>query len=133
MAAEASLDRIVLKDMAFFARHGVLPEERERGGVFFVDVELECDLHPAGHSDNLADTVDYREVYRRVEAVMTGPAKQLLEALAEDVAHSLLRLAGVEGVHVEVRKPHAELGGAVGYAAVRIERRRGPQVGPSAV
>jgi dihydroneopterin aldolase len=133
MAAEACVDRIVLKDMAFFARHGVLAEERERGGVFFVDVELECDLHPAGHSDDLADTVDYREVYRRVEAVLTGPPKQLLEALAEDVAHSLLRLAGVEAVRVEVRKPHADVGGPVAYAAVQVERRRTARVGPSAV
>ncbi len=124
------MDRIVLKDMAFFAHHGVLPEERERGGMFFVDVELECDLHPAGHSDDLADTVDYREVYSRVQKVMAGPPKQLLEALAEDVAHSLLRLERVEAVRVEIRKPHAEVGGPVAYAGVQVQRRRSVGPGP---
>jgi hypothetical protein len=39
----------------------------------------------------------------------------------------------VEAVRVEVRKPHVQLGGALGYAAVRVERRRRPRVGPSAV
>jgi len=127
------VDRIVLKDMAFYGPHGVQPEERERGQVFFVDVELECDLHPAGHSDNLLDTVDYREVYRRVQAVLTGPSRALLEALAEQVAHRLLELEGVQSVRVEVRKPHVNLGGPVGFAAVRVERRRAVRVGSSEV
>lgn len=127
------MDRIVLKDMAFYGYHGLFPEERARGQVFFVDAEVECDLHPAGHSDQVADTVDYREIYRRVEAVLTGPPKALLEAVAEEVAHRLLELDRVEAVRVEVRKPHVQLGGALGYAAVRVERRRRPRVGPSAV
>ncbi len=127
------MDRIVLKDMAFYGYHGVLPEERERGQVFFVDVELECDLHPAGHSDDLQDTVDYRDVYRRVEAVLVGPPKALLEAVAEDVAHRILELERVQAVRVEVRKLHVQLGGAVGYAAVRVERRRRAVPSPPAV
>jgi dihydroneopterin aldolase len=127
------VDRIVLKDMAFYGHHGVLPEERQRGQVFFVDVEVECDLHPAGHSDDLRHTVDYRDVYRRVQAVLLGPPKALAEALAEEVAHRLLEMDRVEAVTVEVRKPHVDLGGPVGYAAVRVHRRRGPRVGPSAV
>lgn len=127
------MDRIVLKDMAFYAHHGVLPEERQRGQVFFVDVEVECDLHPAGHSDDLRDTLDYRAVYRCVQAVLTGPPRALLESVAEEVAHRLLELPPVQAVWVEVRKPHVDLGGPVGFAAVRIERRRGPRVGPSAV
>ncbi len=127
------MDRIVLKDMAFYGYHGALPEERQRGQVFFVDAEVECDLHPAGHSDDLADTLDYREIYCRVQAVLLGPPKALLEAVAEEVAHRLLELDRVEAVCVEVRKPHVELGGSVGFAAVRVERRRRPRVGPSAV
>ncbi|MCS7234566.1 MAG: dihydroneopterin aldolase [Armatimonadota bacterium] len=127
------VDRIVLKDMAFYGYHGVLQEERQRGQVFFVDVEVECDLHSAGHSDDLRYTVDYREVYRRVQAVLLGPPKALVEALAEEVAHRLLEMDRVEAVTVEVRKPHVDLGGPVGHAAVRVHRRRGPRVGPSAV
>lgn len=127
------MDRIVLKDMAFYGYHGVLPEERERGQVFFVDVEVECDLHPAGHSDDLQDTVDYRDLYRRVETVLAGPPKALLEAVAEEAAHRILELERVQAVRVEVRKPHVQLGGAVAYVAVCIERRRRAILGPSAV
>ncbi len=127
------LDRILLKDMAFYGHHGVLQEERERGQPFFVDVELLCDLHRAGHTDRLEDTLDYREVYRRVREVVEGPPRGLLEAVAESIAHRLLELDRVQEVHVEVRKPHVRLGGAVGYAAVRIVRSRMPRPGPSAV
>lgn len=127
------MDRIILKDMAFYGYHGVLPEERQRGQVFFVDVEVECDLHPAGHSDDLQDTVDYRDLYGRVEAVLAGPPKALLEAVAEEVAHRILEVERVQAVRVEVRKPHVQLGGALAYAAVCVERRRRAPVGPSAV
>ncbi len=119
------MDRIILKDMAFYGHHGVLEEERQRGQVFFVDAEVDCDLQPAGASDRLADTLDYREIYRRVEAVLTGPPRALLEAVAEEVARRLLELDRVQAVRVEVRKPHVDLGGPLGYAAVRVERRRG--------
>jgi dihydroneopterin aldolase len=122
------VDRILLKDMAFYGFHGVRPEERERGQPFFVDVEVVCDLRRPGASDRLEDTVDYREVYRAVREVMEGPPRQLLEALAEEIAQRLLALERVQDVRVEVRKPHVRLGGALGYAAVRVERskERGP-------
>lgn len=120
-------DRILLRDMAFYGYHGVLPEERERGQPFFVDVEVTCDLHRAGHTDRLEDTLDYRELYRRVREVVEGPPHQLLEAVCESIAHRLLELDRVEEVCVEVRKPHVQLGGALGYAAVRIVRARLPR------
>lgn len=126
-----ALDRILLKDMAFYGHHGVFPEERARGQPFFVDVELLCDLHRAGHTDQLEDTLDYREVYRRVRDVVEGPPRALLEAVAESIAHRLLELDPVQEVWVEVRKPHVRLGGAVGYAAVRIARSRMPRTAPS--
>ncbi len=118
------MDRILLKDMAFYGFHGVHPEERQQGQPFFVDAEVVCDLHRAGHSDRLEDTVDYRELYRRVREVVEGPPRNLLEALAEEIAHRLLELEAVQEVRVEVRKPHVRLGGALGYAAVRVERSK---------
>ncbi|MDR5709106.1 MAG: dihydroneopterin aldolase [Armatimonadota bacterium] len=118
------MDRILLKDMAFYGFHGVRPEERERGQPFFVDVEVVCDLRPSGASDRLEDTLDYREIYGIVREVVEGPPRQLLEAVAEEIARRLLELERVQEVRVEVRKPHVRLGGALGYAAVRVERCR---------
>ncbi|MDR5683118.1 MAG: dihydroneopterin aldolase [Armatimonadota bacterium] len=127
------MDRIVLRDMAFYGHHGALPEERERGQVFFVDLEVSCDLREAGTTDALSATIDYRDLYERVQAVVTGPPLCLLEAVAERIAAQVMAIGAVCAVHVEVRKPHADVGGALAYAAVRIERTRQPQIGESLV
>lgn len=117
-------DRILLAGMAFYGYHGVLPEEQAEGQVFTVDVAVEADLHRAGHTDDLADSLDYRDLYARVHAVMTGERYRLLEAVAEAVAHRLLEIEGVQAVTVRVRKPHVRLGGPLRHAAVEVTRRR---------
>lgn len=117
-------DRIRLCGLAFYAYHGVSAEEQERGQVFTVDVAVEADLHRAGHTDALADTLDYRDLYARIRAAMTETRYHLLEAAAEAVAHALLDVERVEAVTVSVRKPHVRLGGPLESAAVEVTRRR---------
>ncbi len=117
-------DRILLHEMAFYAHHGLSPEEQAAGQVFVVDVEVEADLHRAGHTDEIADTLDYRDLYARVRQVMTDERHRLLEAVAEAIAHRLLDVDRVEAVTVRVRKPHVQLGGPLGYAAVEVTRRK---------
>ena len=117
-------DRIVLAGMRFFGYHGALAEERERGQEFVVDVEVESDLRPAGASDDLDDTVDYRKVYAAVKTVVEGPPKQLLEAVAEEIARCVLAIDRVEAVTVRLRKPSLKLPGPLAHSAVEIARRR---------
>ncbi len=117
-------DRIQLHDMAFYAYHGLSPEEQSAGQVFVVDVDVEADVHRAGHTDEIADTLDYRDLYARVRQVMVEERYRLLEAVAEAVAHRLLDADRVEAVTVRVRKPHVQLGGPLGYAAVELTRRK---------
>jgi 7,8-dihydroneopterin aldolase/epimerase/oxygenase len=117
-------DRIVLTGLAFYAHHGVSAEEQERGQVFTVDVAVEADLHRAGHTDDLADTLDYRGLYARVRDAVTETRYHLLEAVAEAIAHALLEVDRVQAVTVCVRKPHVRLGGPLESAAVEVTRGR---------
>jgi dihydroneopterin aldolase len=120
-------DRICLTNMIFEGRHGVLPEERQTPQSFEVDVELWLDLKPAGLSDDLAQTVDYRDVTETCRQVIEGPSVSLIEALAESIARRVLSLPGAVGVSevvVRVRKPAVILGAPVDYAAVEIRRKR---------
>lgn len=117
-------DRIVLAGMRFFGYHGALPEERVRGQEFVVDIEVEADLAAAGRSDALGDTVDYREVYEAARVVVTGEPRQLLEAVAEEIAGRVLALARVDAVLVRVRKPRVALPGPLDHSAVEIRRVR---------
>jgi dihydroneopterin aldolase len=41
-------DRIIVRDLQVFARHGVLPEEAALGQRFAIDVTAYLDLAPAG-------------------------------------------------------------------------------------
>jgi dihydroneopterin aldolase len=119
-------DRIALTNMRFQGRHGVLEEERAQAQPFEVDVELYLDLKPAGVSDDLSRTVDYRDVFEICREVVEGPSYQLIETLAETVAARLLagfKAAGLSEVVVRVRKPKVLLPGLLDGAAVEIRRR----------
>ncbi len=119
-------DRILLKGMIFYGRHGILPAERELGQRFVVDIELDCDLRPAGLSDDLRTTVDYGEVHSQTREIVEGDPVNLIETIAERIAASILeRQRSVEVVRVRVTKPDVRLGDTVlDGAAVEILRRR---------
>jgi dihydroneopterin aldolase len=126
-------DRIALMNMRFEGRHGVLEEERLQAQSFEVDVELSLDLAPAGVSDDLRRTVDYREVFEIVRETIEGPSRQLIESLAETIAARLLAnfaTVGVAEVLVRVRKPDVNLPGALDAASVEIRRRAEGQPQP---
>jgi 7,8-dihydroneopterin aldolase/epimerase/oxygenase len=118
-------DRIVVAGMVFLARHGVNDWEKVEEQRFEVDVELVTDTRPAGTSDDLATTVDYRRVYAIVREVLEDTTSELIETLAEEIAGRILAANGaVDEVVVRVRKPDVDLGGPLEYAGVEIRRRR---------
>jgi len=116
-------DRIVLSNMVFEGRHGVLPIERTQAQPFEVDVELHLDLRGAGNGDDLTRSVDYRDVFELCRRIVEERSYQLLEALAEAIAADLLARFVVEEVVVRVRKPRVALPGKLDYAGVEIRRR----------
>jgi len=119
-------DRIRLNDMVFYGYHGVQPEERTLGQRFQVDVELQVSLLAAGRDDDIQQTVNYVEVYRRVEEILTGRPFTLIEAVAERVAGRLLEdFQQVGRVSIRIRKPQVPIPGAMlGSSEVWIERDR---------
>jgi len=121
-------DRILLDGMVFQARHGVHDREKVNAQRFEVDVELLLDLQPAGLEDDLARTLDYGRVYETVRTIVESTTFNLIEALAEAIAHELLSdFPGLEEVTVRVRKPEVQLGGPLRFAGVQVRRRRSAQ------
>lgn len=106
----ANKDRIILEGMVFFGHHGTLEPERELGQRFVVDVELHCDLRPAGESDDLRLSVDYSRVHERAREVVEGEPASLTETVAERIATAVFEdHRMVEAVRVRVRKPNVRL------------------------
>jgi 7,8-dihydroneopterin aldolase/epimerase/oxygenase len=102
-------------------RHGAREREREREQPFVYDVELE--LEEPG-SDELDQTVDYREVVALIRELSDNRQFHLLESLAASVADAMLARFPAERVSVRVRKPEVELGTPVDYAAATVRRER---------
>jgi 7,8-dihydroneopterin aldolase/epimerase/oxygenase len=119
-------DRVVLSNMRFDGRHGVLEFEKLEPQPFEVDVELLLDLAPAGRSDDVSLTADYRAAFGICRSVVEGPGRNLIEALAEEIAARLLdeyAAVGIEEAVVRVRKPAVALPGRLDWSGVEIRRR----------
>ncbi len=115
-------DRITLTGLRVHGHHGVLPEERRVGQDFVVDAVLHLDLHAAGRSDDLADTVHYGLLAERLAAVVGADACDLVEALAERLAAVCLEDPRVTRAEVTVHKPQAPIDVPFGDVSVTVVR-----------
>ncbi|SVC33318.1 uncharacterized protein METZ01_LOCUS286172 [marine metagenome] len=115
-------DWIRIKGIRLFGYHGVHEEENLRGQTFEVDVALQACLKQAGQADAIDQTINYVAVYRVVEHVVTGPAMQLLEAVADRIASELLARFSVSRVVIHLRKPQVKMPGPVDTVEVEISR-----------
>jgi len=87
-----------------------------------LDLELPCDCARAAASDAVADTVDYKQVAKRVLAWVPTTEFQLVETLAHRLALLLLQEFGLEWIRLRICKP-----GAIRHSrevGVSIERTR---------
>jgi FolB domain-containing protein len=117
-------DRIELRGLKLVGIVGVLPEERERPQPLELDLDLVVDLSEAGGSDDLTHTVDYGDIVRVVEAVVTESECMLLERLAQLVAAAVLGHSRVEAVTVSLRKLRPPVPALLDTSGVTITRTR---------
>lgn len=117
-------DHIAVRGVRATGNHGVFEHERQDGQEFVVDLVVETNLRAAGESDDLAETVDYGRLVDDVVARVTGPAHDLIEALAERIAEDVLTRDLVAAVEVTVHKPQAPINHPFDDVAVTIRRER---------
>ena len=117
-------DVIRLCGMSFYGYHGVTAAEKETGGLFEVDCEMEVDLAEAGRSDRLGDTIDYRQVHQLIRDTVEGKAFSLLEGLAGKLAAKILDTFPVYRVTLRVRKMKPPIPGYVKHIEVELTREQ---------
>ena len=76
------MDKITLKGMEFYARHGAMKEEQILGQKFTVDITMYLSLDKAGADDDLEKTVNYAKVYSFCRKIVEGAPVRLIERLA---------------------------------------------------
>ena len=119
-------DLIRVTRIAVFGRHGLLPEEAVLGQRFYISLKACLDLSEAGRSDTVAGTVSYADLTQIAVAISTEQRFNLIEALAEAIAASILeRFARIDAITVRVDKPSAPVPAILDGVSIEITRRRG--------
>jgi len=118
-------DVIQLRGLRLAGVVGVLAHEQAQPQPLELDLDISLDLHAAGVSDDLGDTVDYGALCAEAERVVTTTSYALLEALAEHLAAALLAADGrIDVVTVSVRKLRPPVTQHLDTSGVRITRGR---------
>lgn len=99
------MDAIELIGVRAYGRHGVLRAERERRQLIEIDVAAEIDLRAAQASDDLANTMDYASLQKRLVRVVATTSYALLERLAGDLLDAVFADQRVVRAEVTVSKP----------------------------
>lgn len=115
---------IIIERLEFRGRCGVTAEERAKPQPLAVDVELDAQLDPAGHSDNLADTIDYAKIAQRLVEIGTTQEACLLETMAERFLAMVFAEFPIKKANLWLRKLHAPISQVTRSVGIRIDRTR---------
>src|SRR5947209_48129 len=115
-------DTIFLRGLAIECIIGFIDWERRVKQTVVIDVELPVDCRNAALTDEVADTLDYKRVAKRVIAFVEESQFKLVETLAQRLALLLLGEFALEWVRLSINKPGAIRGSR--DVGVRIERTR---------
>lgn len=113
--------KIRLRQMRFYAYHGVAAQENRVGNTFIVDLTLTAPLEKAMRTDELEDTINYAAVYEIVREEMAIPSK-LIEHVAGRIARALREaFPEITAIELTVSKLNPPFGGDLHSASVILE------------
>ena len=128
--ADEPLDLVFIEGFRGHTVIGIHESELHAAQPLVIDVCAGIARARACATDRIADTLDYGALRLRLQRLMTEHGVQLLEALAEQVAHIALDDLGARWVRVRIAKPRKF--DDVEAVGVQIERRREPRPGARA-
>jgi len=113
-------DLVLIEGLEVRTVIGIYDWEREIRQTVRLDLEMAWDISKAGQSDDIADTLDYKAVSKRLIDYVEASSFGLIEALAESCAAIILTEFHVPYVRLKMSKPGAVRGSE--NVAVLIER-----------
>jgi 7,8-dihydroneopterin aldolase/epimerase/oxygenase len=116
-------DKVFIEALEIETLIGIYDWERRIRQPLLFDIEMAFDNRKPAATDDIADTLDYKAVSKRLIEYVSQSSFGLVETLAERCAEIVLSEFAVEHVRLKLSKPGAVRGArAVG---VTIERSRG--------
>jgi dihydroneopterin aldolase len=122
-------DRLELKGIEVYAKHGVLEHEQKKAQVFKVDVIAYTDLSRPGETDDLADALDYSTLAFEVREAVGSESYKLIETVASKVSDVVMRHPQVVRSVITIHKPAAPIDLVFEDVSVTVERSRDPATG----
>jgi dihydroneopterin aldolase len=117
----SAADRIELRGIRAYGRHGANPGERDHPQAFDLDLALEVDLSAARRSDRLADTLDYAALHGAILGLVRERSYALLERLGDEILAEIMHDPRVASAALTIAKPGL-LGGATPAVTLRSTR-----------
>ncbi|MGC8802892.1 MAG: dihydroneopterin aldolase [Bacteroidales bacterium] len=115
---------IELEEMEFFAYHGCFPEEKLVGNTFLVNFGYRYDIQKASVSDDIADALDYQNIYNIIREEMEKPVN-LLEYLASRIIDRIFySFPCIEMARIKITKINPSLGGKIKGVSIIVEKER---------
>ncbi len=103
--------KIVLNDMEFYGFHGVPDAERKIKQLFVISVSFELDFTEAAKTDNLQDTINYKDIYNLCK-IELGKQRKLIESIAYSIALVIKdNYPIVSNIKVAISKPQVQIEG----------------------
>ncbi|WP_319380926.1 dihydroneopterin aldolase [Thiomicrorhabdus sp.] len=103
-----NLDIIYIDQLKTEAIIGIFDWEREQTQPLNFDIEMGVKIKPAADSDDIDDTVSYKEVSDQVRDLVSASRVELLETLCENICRFLFaRHPLIETIRLKVGKPLA--------------------------
>ncbi len=115
-------DRVFLRGLSVECIIGFIDWERRVKQTVVVDLEIPVDCRRAARTDEVAETVDYKAVAKRVIAFVEESDFKLVETLAHRMAMLVLEEFSLQWVRISVNKPGAIRGSR--DVGVCVERTR---------
>ncbi|MCG8436139.1 MAG: dihydroneopterin aldolase [Gammaproteobacteria bacterium] len=121
------MDIVFIRDLRVSTTVGIFEWERRIKQTVSIDLEMAADIKRAAASDDIADTLDYKAVAKRVIAFVSEQECQLVETLAEKTAQLILKEFDVPWLKLSLNKTGAVRGAR--DVGVVIERSREASAG----
>ena len=120
------MDTVFIEQLEIEALIGIYDWERRIRQPLWFDIEMDFDNRVPAASDDIAHTLDYKAVSKRVMAYVGASSFGLVETLAERVAELVLSEFPVSRVRLKLSKPGAVRGArAVGVVIERARTQQG--------
>jgi 7,8-dihydroneopterin aldolase/epimerase/oxygenase len=119
------LDKITLKSLKFFGKHGYYDRERMDGNEFELDVIAKGNFIKAIEGNRLDKTFNYEIAEEAARNVFSGSEEKLIETLCHKIGEQIFEKAPeIKKLKVSVRKMNPPIQSPAAYAEITMSWKR---------